>query len=313
MSSSISQAPRATGTFVLFSLSFLLWSGPPHAAPAEQTPQFRWPVETGAPPEVRGLTSTFGESRGDHFHNGLDIAAANKSVRSIAGGRILFSRSGADTPFEQAPGPGNVVILEHENGWRSGYFHLSRLAKRHAGPIEPGTVLGMVGNTGRSRGIHLHFFVSDPKGRYLNPLLVLPVASDPNPPLIGMAAVFTENKTALLSPIQEENIRLSKAFPMGVTIIDPGLEKGTRRGIYELSWQLNDGPVKKRRFDSLSFNFESLKLHGEESFEEVFRDGHYLLGTMDLAQGANVLKVSAKDLTGNESSRTYHINVDRRR
>ncbi len=301
------KTPAVLGALVLGSLVTLA------AAPEPPRPQFRWPVESETPPQIRGLTSTFGESRGDHFHNGLDIAAVNRPVRAIAGGRLLFTRLAGDTPFEQPPGPGNVVIVEHENGWRSGYYHLQRVAYRGPDALQPEGHIGVVGNTGRSRGIHLHFFVADPQGRYVNPLLVLPTAADEHPPEIGMAAVFAGDSMALLSPVQEENIRLSQAFPVGVTVIDPGLESGTRRGIYEISWQLNDGPVNKRRFDGMVFHADSLRLSSGEPFTDVFRAGRYLLGTLDFKDGSNTLKVTASDLAGNSSSRTYQVNVNRRR
>ena len=315
MSSSISLSYSATVARVLarmFAGAALLGALSVSGEPAAARPQFQWPVDTGAPPNIRGLTSTFGESRGDHFHNGLDIAAANRPVRTVAAGRVLFSRIAGDTPFEQPGGPGNVVIVEHENGWRSGYFHLARLTRRIPDAMPASAEIGRVGNTGRSRGIHLHFFIADPEGRFLNPLLALPSAADPHPPLIGMAAVFTENSMALLSPVQEENIRLSRAFPVGVTIIDPGFERGSRRGVFELSWQLNDTPASTRRFEKLVFRGDSLRLESGEPFSEVFRSGRYLLGTLDFKDGANTLKVSAKDLGGNTSTRTYQINVNRR-
>ena len=305
VNSPVGRVRLVTGAIMLLAAAGL--SGQPPVT----RPQFRWPVDTGTPPEIHGLTSTFGESRGDHFHNGLDIAAANRPVKTIAGGRILFSRMAADTPFDQPGGPGNVVVVEHENGWRSGYFHLATITRRSPEPTDSPVEIGRVGNTGRSRGIHLHFFVADPQGRFLNPLLVLPAAADPHAPLIGMAAVFTETSMALLSPVQEENIRLSKAFPVGVTIIDPGLEPGTRRGIFELSWQLNDGPVSTRRFETLQFRADALKLPGGEAFGDVFRKGRFLLGTIDFQNGANTLNVWAKDLAGNKSNRTYRINVNR--
>ncbi|HNJ33637.1 MAG TPA: hypothetical protein PK881_05295, partial [Leptospiraceae bacterium] len=63
-------------------------------------------------PELRGLTSTFGESRGDHFHNGVDISSLGEPVHPVAPGKILFARGIEDDPFSPLIGPGNFVIVD---------------------------------------------------------------------------------------------------------------------------------------------------------------------------------------------------------
>ena len=76
-------------------------------------PGFEWPLIKGSLPDLKGITSTFGESRDDHFHAGLDIASRDEAVQSMADGRILYSRQESDNPFRPLPGPGNLMIVDH--------------------------------------------------------------------------------------------------------------------------------------------------------------------------------------------------------
>lgn len=210
-------------------------------------------------PEVRGLTSTFGESRGDHFHNGLDIAGLGDPIYPVADGYIVYGRRADDDPYMPEQGPGNYVFLYHGRGWWSGYYHLKHdptLARR--GQVGPESVIGRAGNTGHSGGAHLHFFIAQHDGtggtRILNPLALLPRSTDDNPPVIGQLAVYTPNGKTLIAHSRPERIRLTQTYPMLITVIDPGMERSTRRGIYRLTWELNGMPAQSRVFDEISYN-----------------------------------------------------------
>lgn len=95
------------------------------------------------------------------YHQGCDLSAGcGTPVRSTAPGRVVFAgRYG---------GYGNAVIVQHNNGSRSLYAHLSRILVRTG--IRPGinTVIGKVGSTGVSTGCHLHFGLMR-NGRYVDP------------------------------------------------------------------------------------------------------------------------------------------------
>lgn len=273
-------------------------------------PRFQWPIVLGEYPDLRGITSSFGESRTDHFHNGVDIAALDRPVHPAAPGEILYTRQLDDDPFHPLPGPGNHLFMIHEGGWTSGYYHLTHLPIR-SGRAEATTSLGNSGNTGHSAGAHLHFFFVDPEGRYINPMLLLPSVTDANPPIIGQLMIKTPTSRTLISHSRQENIRLSRYFPVLVRIIDPGLEKGTRRGVYKLSWQLNGGPTKTHDFRELVFRDGDWRLSTGAPFPEVFGRGQYLLGKLEFQGGDNTLVVTAEDLKGNSTSVTYTINVNK--
>lgn len=87
---------------------------------------------------------------GWRMHAGLDISAvAGTRVRAAGAGIVVFSgyRSGY----------GNTVVVDHGDGMRTLYGHMSRLATRKGRRVREGDILGFVGSTGRSTGPHLHF------------------------------------------------------------------------------------------------------------------------------------------------------------
>lgn len=67
-------------------------------------------------------------------------------------------------------GYGNLVIIDHGNGWQSLYAHLSELYVDCGTSVYQGATIGLMGSTGRSSGPHLHFELrSDTFGR-VNPM-----------------------------------------------------------------------------------------------------------------------------------------------
>ncbi len=85
-------------------------------------------------------------------HRGVDFAAATGTpVKAAGDGRVhLVGRKG---------GYGNTVILEHHDGIRTLYAHLSGFARglRRGQRVEQGEVIGYVGSTGLATGPHLHY------------------------------------------------------------------------------------------------------------------------------------------------------------
>lgn len=59
-------------------------------------------------------------------------------------------------------GYGNVIIVDHGNGWQSLYAHLSAIYVSCGQSVGQGDAIGAIGNTGRSSGAHLHFELMTP-------------------------------------------------------------------------------------------------------------------------------------------------------
>jgi murein DD-endopeptidase MepM/ murein hydrolase activator NlpD len=98
------------------------------------------------------------------YHKAIDIA--NRS-----GGQILSADSGVVTVagWIDNGGYGNRVQVDHGNGFVTLYAHLSSIQVRPGQRVNRGDVLGQMGSTGRSTGVHLHFEIRQ-GGVLLNPL-----------------------------------------------------------------------------------------------------------------------------------------------
>jgi len=83
------------------------------------------------------------------FHDGIDLRYGNGLAYSMLPGRVAAVRHG-DTGY------GNYVVLDHGN-LRCLYGHLSDIYVKEGTEIQAGTVVGIVGSTGRAIGRpHLH-------------------------------------------------------------------------------------------------------------------------------------------------------------
>ena len=109
---------------------------------------------------TRGMVTSNFDSDLKHF--GIDIASSpNESVISVLDGTVVFSNYTAET--------GNVVGIQHNQGYMSVYKHLGSILKREGDKVNGGEAIGLVGNTGTlSTGPHLHFELWD-KGRAVDP------------------------------------------------------------------------------------------------------------------------------------------------
>lgn len=84
-------------------------------------------------------------------HWGLDIDGdLGSAVWSIDNGVIVYSGWSYN-------GYGNLVVVDHGNGWQSLYAHLNEIYVGCGESVFQGTILGGLGTTGNSSGPHLHF------------------------------------------------------------------------------------------------------------------------------------------------------------
>jgi hypothetical protein len=149
-----------------------------------------WPIDTTA-----GLTSSFGEYRGNRFHMGLDFSTngvEGAPIRAAASGRVFRVRA-------QAHGYGLCVELRHADGWSSLYAHLAAfapalaeaIAQKGVDPaalfgemaldleVEAGSLIAYSGESGAGMP-HLHFELRDAGGAAVNPLsLDFPALKNP--------------------------------------------------------------------------------------------------------------------------------------
>lgn len=98
-------------------------------------------------------------------HEGVDIAVATGSVVRAAGGGTV-SEAGSDPQF------GLFIIIQHPGEYQTLYGHLSRLVVEKGQQVEPGEVIGLAGNTGRSSAPHLHLEIRQ-SGKNIDPLTMV--------------------------------------------------------------------------------------------------------------------------------------------
>lgn len=117
------------------------------------------------------ITSKYGSRRGG-FHYGVDLGGKNgvTPVVSAAEGVISKVVSACVTGYRNCGGRyGNYVIIEHPNGTSTMYAHLYSVTVRVGQNVNQGEKIGVLGNTGRSTGPHLHFEVRNANGSTMRP------------------------------------------------------------------------------------------------------------------------------------------------
>lgn len=111
----------------------------------------------------RGTVSSNMGSRWGRVHKGIDVPGDT-------GDPIYAAKEGTVTVAEyKNNGYGNVIEIDHGNGLVTLYAHLDTISVKPGDFVYPGQVIGGMGTTGRSTGVHLHFEVLL-NGANVNPL-----------------------------------------------------------------------------------------------------------------------------------------------
>ncbi len=123
--------------------------------PSRGTGQLAWPA-------VGGYISSKMGYRWGQMHKGIDIARpSSRTIKAADNGTIVYA--GWDGGY------GNKVVINHNNGLRTVYAHLSSITVRVGQTVSKGQSLGNMGSTGNSTGVHLHFEVYK-NGKLVDPL-----------------------------------------------------------------------------------------------------------------------------------------------
>lgn len=123
--------------------------------PSRGTGNLSWPA-------VGGYISSHVGYRWGSYHKGIDIAGpSNRSILAADNGTIVFA--GYQGSF------GNKIEINHNNGMKTIYAHLSSINVKVGQVVQKGQQIGVMGSTGNSTGVHLHFEVYK-NGALQNPL-----------------------------------------------------------------------------------------------------------------------------------------------
>ncbi len=115
------------------------------------TSVFNYPVD-----EPVWINSWFGNRRSyndqpyNRFHTGVDFGvSANLNIYAPADGKVVFT----DSLLTR----GNATIINHGLGVYSGFWHQAEILVEEGQVVKAGDLIGIIGNTGRSTGPHLHW------------------------------------------------------------------------------------------------------------------------------------------------------------
>lgn len=127
--------------------------------------RFLWPV-----PQFYKVSSYFGQ-RGRRHHDGIDIPAPRGTpIVAVDNGVVVYSDNGIR-------GYGNMIVIAHSEDIFTVYAHNRSNKVDKGDKVKKGQVIGLVGNTGRSTGPHLHFEIRV-KNKARNPAQYLSARED---------------------------------------------------------------------------------------------------------------------------------------
>jgi murein DD-endopeptidase MepM/ murein hydrolase activator NlpD len=87
------------------------------------------------------------------YHRGVDLRAAyGEPIGAADAGTVVFAG--------EQHGYGQTVVVEHANGIRTRYAHLSSVSTEAGAEVKAGEAIGRAGRSGRATGTHLHFEVT---------------------------------------------------------------------------------------------------------------------------------------------------------
>ncbi len=145
-----------------------------------------WPIANSGDVDADTIASPFGprDQSGEYdFHAGVDFRVPEGTkVRAIKAGTVEKT-----VAWDGEDGSGNWVLVDHGDGEKSAYLHLSKITARQGEAVHPGEVLGRSGSTGNTTPhLHLTYMVGvEGKGAdeavARNPLDLLPHSPAPEP------------------------------------------------------------------------------------------------------------------------------------
>ncbi|MEM1320028.1 MAG: M23 family metallopeptidase [Bacteroidota bacterium] len=286
---------RITALLTLFSVLTFAFS----LSGGKNYPQdyFRSPVDQ----RIR-LSGTFGELRPNHLHAGIDIKGkVGQSLYAAAEGYISRIKV-------QAGGYGNVVYMNHPNGYTSVYAHLHKFTpeveqyvrefqyKRESFEVEifpgrdkfrfaKGDVIGKLGLSGRSFGPHLHFEIRDTKSeRPINPLLFGMEVKDDRPPKLHQLKVYHLNDKRETVGTRTLNLIMGKAGP-NYRIKGDTLDIGAWRAGFALkAYDHMTGVPNWNGIYSLAMFKDDILIYDFEMETFSFSESRYINAHLDYAE-----------------------------
>lgn len=111
---------------------------------ARSSSKFSWPV-------LGKILSHYGAKSGGLFNDGINIGASRgTAVKAAENGVVAYAGN-------EVKGMGNLVIIQHSDGWMTVYAHMDSMSVRRGARVSVGQKIGTVGATGKVDQSQLHF------------------------------------------------------------------------------------------------------------------------------------------------------------
>lgn len=108
--------------------------------------------------EIKYISSYFGYRpdpiyKIEKFHSGIDFSAQMGTDAYATGDGVVYEVEKGHWGY------GNMVVIDHGYGYKTRYAHLQKAAVRKGQHVKRGQLIGFIGNTGKTTGVHLHYEV----------------------------------------------------------------------------------------------------------------------------------------------------------
>lgn len=293
------------------------------------------------------LSANFGELRPDHWHMGLDIrTGAKENLPVYAAAEGYIAKIGV-----RPQSFGRFIIINHPNGLSTLYGHLNdffdglenyvreQQYKQESWavelefapaqfPLSKGAFIAYSGNTGGSRGPHLHFEIFDTKTeKRLNPLLFNFPVTDQSPPVLSRLALYDRSRSVYAQTPQLFSLKYTDSgyiIPK-VPVIKTGLNRisfairaidrtsggGSDNGIYSAKLYLDEEPQVCFVLDSIDYD-ETLYMNAHIDYRYDYNGGPYLqhVSRMTGDNGPVYKRIKNDGIIRLEDTAVHHFSID---
>jgi len=265
-----------------------------------------WPTDT------QNFLRLFGQCVGEStFEQGLTFENAS-TVRAADDGVLLIT---LDKKYGTGAFPstlGNALVFLHDDGLQTVYGNLEdTVIFRNRVTTESNAVIGRTGNSGWGKANTLIFQVSDSQKKvYINPLLLLPSVDDKIAPQIQNIILINEQNTVFQMNGQK-NVRQG-SYELYADVSDTVSQGGLSFSPFRITIFVNGTNIRTIPFETIAEK-DSDSYLGNTAFTDTLlyrRKNELYLGKIILSRGKSDILITARDITGNEKSERFTIQVD---
>lgn len=269
-------------------------------------PALEWPSDS------QQFVRLFAQCIGLHtFEQGLTFE--NASVVRTADNGVLLIR--LDTQYRKGAFPstlGNAFIFLHDDNLQTVYGNLADTGLfRNRTTAEAQAIIGETGSSGWADLQELIFQVRDNQNDvYVNPLLLLPPIHDTISPKIYDIILINDQKE-VFAVHKQKKIRQGK-YELYAHISDAVAAESSPLSPFRVTVFVNGTLLRTIPFETITQKNGDTFL-GNTAFTDTLlyrREGKMYLGNVVLNRGKSDILITARDITGNEKSEQFTVNVD---